>query len=125
MPCHRGGARPVVAMILQPAVSCSQARRDFPSDHQFKEAQPPPRGSIIQNGNHILDHSSTPASGMDHQDRFEGRLPSRLGPSQHQEILLVHDIGKNIQSASVKMTALIKSNYINKENTHVIIKINT
>ena len=85
---------PVVARLLQQAVPSSQAWRDSLSDHQFKAAQPLPRGSVIHNGNSVLYHSSTQASGMDHRDRLEGRLPSHLGPSQHQEILSVRDIGE-------------------------------
>ena len=85
---------PVIARLLQQAVPSSQAWRDSLSDHQFKAAQPLPRGSVIHNGNSVLYHSSTQASGMDHRDRLEGRLPSHLGPSQHQEILSVRDIGE-------------------------------
>ena len=94
----------IIRRVIYYRFDCSsQARQDFPSDHRFKEAQPLSWGSIIQNGNSVLDHSSTPASGIDRQHRFEGCLPSHLGPSQHLEILPVHDIRKDlsIQSASI------------------------
>ena len=94
--CHRGGVRPVITSLLQQAVLSSQARQDFPPDHQLKEAQTLPRGSIIQNGNSVPYYSSTSASGMDHQDGLEGCLPSHLGLTQHPEILSIHDIGKDL-----------------------------
>ena len=104
--CHRGCVRPVVTRLLQQTVPISsQAQRDFPSDHRFEEAHPLPRGSIIQNGNSVLHHSSTPASGMDHQDRLEGRLPSHLGTSQHPEILSVRDIRKDLSIQDVSAWA--------------------
>ena len=43
---------------------------------------------------------------MDHQDRLEGHLPSHLGPSQHQEILSVRDIGKDLSFSSATIWAI-------------------
>ena len=47
-------------------------------------------GSIIQNGNALLNNSSTSTTGMDHKDRLEGRIPSHPGTHQHPQILPVH-----------------------------------
>ena len=83
---HRKSFEPIVAELLQSSVSGPQARRVLPSNHRPQEIEPLLRGTIVQDGDTVLYHSGSSASGMDHQ----GCLPSYLGPSEHQEVLPLH-----------------------------------
>ena len=86
---HRGGDGYYVAGVLQPPISSPKTRRFFPSHHRLEEVKSVHCGSIIQNGNALLNNSSTSTTGMDHKDRLEGRIPSHPGTRQHPQILPV------------------------------------
>ena len=45
--------------------------------------------SLFQNGDTLLHYSSPSTTGMDHQNRSKGRVPSHSGPRQHPQILPV------------------------------------
>ena len=86
---HRGGDGHYVAGLLQPPISSPKTRRFFPSHHRLEEVESVHCRSIVQNGNTLLNNSSTSTTRMDHKDRLEGRIPSHPGTRQHPQILPV------------------------------------
>ena len=75
--------------FFQPPISSPKTRRFFSSHHRLEEVESVHCSSIVQNGNALLNNSSTSTTGMDHKDRLEGRIPSHPGTRQHPQILRV------------------------------------
>ena len=86
---HRGGDGSDIARLLQPPISCTETRRFLPSNNRLKEVESVHCRSFLQNGNSLLNNSSTSTTRMDNEDRLEGRVPSHPGTCQHPKILPV------------------------------------
>ena len=59
------------------------------SNNRLKEVESIHCRSFLQNGNSLLNNSSTSTTRMDNEDRLEGCVPSHPGTCQHQKILPV------------------------------------
>ena len=86
---YRGGSGYDIAGLLQPSLPSTEAGWFIPSHHRLEETQPVYYSPFIQDGNPVLNHSSSSTQRVDNEDRSERCLPSYPGTCQHQEILQI------------------------------------
>ena len=114
---HRGGDGHYVARLLQPPVSSPETRRILPSNHRLKEVKSIHHSSLFQNGDSLLHYSSPSTTGMDHQNRSKGRVPSHSGPRQHPQILPVRSSWDSLSIPCSSIWALDGSKGIHQDSS--------
>ena len=113
---HREGDGHYVAGLLQPPVSSPETRWILPSNHRLKEVKSIHHSSLFQNGDTLLHYSSPSTTGMDHQNRSKGRVPSHSGPRQHPQILPVRSSRDSLSIPCSSVWALDGSKGIHQDS---------